>query len=92
MNVVNHDTLTKNGLAISIEEPDNQYGMSHLINAALVDQEFCRLLLTNPTDALAQGCYGEMFNLPNKERQFVLTTRASSLTDFAERWIRFANP
>jgi len=90
MNVANHNAMVKNVLAIPVEEPICQYGMSHLINAALVDKEFCELLLTNPSDALAQGCYGEKFNLPRKERQFVLTTQAASLTDFAERWINFA--
>jgi hypothetical protein len=91
MNVINHDAMVKNVLAIPVEEPSNEFGMSHLINAALVDKEFCKLLLTRPSDALAQGCYGETFNLPHKERQFVLSTRASSLTDFAERWVSFAN-
>jgi hypothetical protein len=91
MNMVNSDSIVKTGFALSVEESATKYGMSHLINAALVDQEFCSLLLTNPSDALARGCYGETFDLPHKERHFVLTTRAASLTDFAERWVSIAN-
>jgi hypothetical protein len=91
MNVVNRETMTKTVLAVPVEEPGDEYGMSHLLNAALVDQEFCKLLLTNPSAALAQGCYGETFNLPYKDKQFILMTRAASLTEFAERWVSFAN-
>lgn len=91
MNVVNCDAMVKPVLAVSVEEHRSEYEMSHLINAALVDKEFCKLLLTNPSDALARGCYGETFDLPQRDRQFVLTTRASSLADFAERWISFVN-
>jgi hypothetical protein len=61
--------------------------MSRLINAALVDCEFCRLLLSNPSAALSKGYNGECFDLSEKERIFVLTVQAKTLTDFAVQWV-----
>jgi hypothetical protein len=62
--------------------------MGLLINAALVDQEFCNLLLHDPTTALEEGFYGRRFRLSARERHFVLTVTAISLTSFAEQWVR----
>lgn len=65
--------------------------MSRLFNAALVDRQFCDLLLTRPTLALANGYNGEPFLLNFKDRQFLLTTKSDSLADLAERWVKFNN-
>jgi hypothetical protein len=92
MNVVNPEAQRKLRLAIRAEVHNNTSEMSRLINAALVDKQFCRLLLTNPSAALDQGCYGETFDLPQKERQFILSTRATSLFEFAKCWVSFSNP
>ena len=64
--------------------------MSRLINAALVDQSFCSLLLDKPAQALKQGYHGEVFKLSNLETQFVLHVQAGSLTDFAMRWSKYS--
>jgi len=62
--------------------------MSRLINAALVDQTFCNLLLSEPASAIEQGYNGEDFRLSRLETEFVLSVQAESLTDFAIRWTK----
>ena len=57
--------------------------LSRLVTAAVVNQEFCNLLLTSPTVALSAGYHGESFHLTLEERELVISIRASSLTDFA---------
>jgi len=78
-------TLVMSDLAISSEEGKLEMGL--LINAALVDQEFCSLLLNDPSAALERGFYGRRFRLSPRERQFVLTVKATSLTNFAAEWV-----
>jgi len=57
--------------------------LSRLINAAIVNREFCELLLTNPARALANGYYGEWFHLTSEEQNLILSIHAASLADFA---------
>lgn len=70
-------------------EPDRSSEMSRLLNAALIDRQFCDLLLTRPDLALANGYNGEAFLLSFRDRRFILRARFASLTDFAERWLAF---
>ena len=72
-------------ILISCEEDEAEMG--RLINAALVDQEFCDLLLRVPSAALEKGFNGRAFLLSARERQFVLTVKATSLINFAEQWV-----
>ena len=62
--------------------------LSRLVTAAVVNQEFCNLLLTSPTVALSAGYHGESFHLTVEERELVTSIRASSLTDFATQLTR----
>jgi len=61
--------------------------MVRLLNAALVDRQFCDLLLRDPSSALEKDFYGKTFRLSARERQFVLTVKATSLTNFAAQWV-----
>ena len=63
-------------------------GLSRLVTAAVINQQFCDLLLASPTTALASGYSGESFDLTPEERELVLSIRASSLTDFAAQLTR----
>ena len=65
--------------------------MSRLINAALVDENFCRRLLSDPESAINAGYNGEKFRLSHFEAQFVLNVKAESLADFAVRWTKSAD-
>jgi hypothetical protein len=57
--------------------------LSRLITAAVVNQKFCNLLLTNPATALATGYGGESFYLTTEEQELILSIQATTLADFA---------
>jgi hypothetical protein len=63
--------------------------VGRLLNAAIVDRQFCDLLLTRPDLALTNGYEGEPFQFNSRERRFFLTTKSTSLADLAKRWIEF---
>ena len=83
---MNTDYRVTADLSISREEGELEMGL--LINAALVDRDFCNLLLRDPSAALEKGFYGRRFRLSPCGRHFVLTVTAASLTSFAEQWVR----
>ncbi|MFC1879007.1 hypothetical protein ACFLZW_03755 [Chloroflexota bacterium] len=91
MYMVEHDASVKVRLAAPPKKCRNVYAMNHLINAALIDKGFCELLLKDPSNALSQGYYGEHFDLEPTDKQFVLSVGASSLPEFAERWIMLSD-
>jgi hypothetical protein len=57
--------------------------LSRLINAAVVNRGFRRLLLSDPARALAAGYNGEDFSLGMEIVDLVLSIRASDLAEFA---------
>jgi hypothetical protein len=59
--------------------------LTRLVSAAVVSEEFCHLLLTNPALALAGGYNGTLFQLGVDERNLVLSTRGASLADFVRQ-------
>lgn len=59
--------------------------LSRLINAAVVNPAFCKLLLSSPAVALATGYNGKPFRLAPDERMEILSTQATSLAYLAER-------
>jgi len=63
----------------------NQSEVSRLLAAAVINQGFRCLLLSNPAAALAQGFHGERFHLEHSDRQRILAIRASTLVDFARQ-------
>ena len=63
----------------------NGVEFSRLLTAAVVNQRFCKLLLSNPASALASGYNGESFRLGKEERDFILSIQAKNLADFARQ-------
>jgi len=63
--------------------PSNGKELSRLLTAAVINQKFCNLLLTNPATAMAIGYNGEPFSLASEERDLILSIHAKSLADFA---------
>ncbi len=57
--------------------------ISRLITAAVINQEFRQLLLSNPEKAINTGYNGEKFSLERAEKELILSIRATSLADFA---------
>jgi hypothetical protein len=57
------------------------------MSAAVINQKFCHLLLTNPTKALLDGFMGEKFFLSNDEMELVCSIQATNLKDFAAQLV-----
>jgi hypothetical protein len=58
---------------------------SRLLTAAVINQRFREMLLSDPAQALAAGFAGEAFALGGEERDQVASIHASSLEDFARQ-------
>lgn len=64
--------------------PASSFGeLSRLLTAAVVNRNFCNMLLTNPANALDAGYNGESFRLAKEEKALILSINAKSLTEFA---------
>jgi len=60
-------------------------GINRIFAAAVVNRQFCELLLKEPDTALKTGYLGESFLLTSYERELILSTHADTLTDFAKQ-------
>lgn len=60
-------------------------GINRLIAAALVDRNFCELLLTRPDEAVEMSYNNEDFYLTPNDKKIVVSIRAVSLADFASQ-------
>jgi hypothetical protein len=63
--------------------PKNRKELSRLLTAAVINREFCNLLLANPALAVATGYNGQSFQLATEEEELILSIHATSLADFA---------
>ncbi|HEX2980425.1 MAG TPA: hypothetical protein VHO48_09185 [Anaerolineaceae bacterium] len=70
-------------MATAYPQSSPSANLSRLITAAVINQSFCRLLLTNPEKAINTGYNGETFRLDRDEKDLVLSIQANSLADFA---------
>ncbi|RJP50882.1 MAG: hypothetical protein C4583_09925 [Anaerolineaceae bacterium] len=60
-------------------------GLSRVFAAAVVNRQFCQMLLQDPYYALQNGYLGETFKLSDEERDLIVSIRAESLSDFARQ-------
>jgi hypothetical protein len=60
-------------------------GLSQVFAAAVVNQQFCDMLLHDPSKALQRGYLGEAFSLSEEEQDLITSIRAQSLTDLAKQ-------
>lgn len=65
--------------------PGMNLEVARVLAAAVVNKEFCKLLLQDPKTALEQGYEGESFLLSDQEKGFLLTNRADTLQDLAKQ-------
>lgn len=65
--------------------------LSRLLSAAVVNRNFCNLLLTDPETALAAGYLGEPFHLDIYEKTWITSIRARSLAEFASHFVANRN-
>jgi len=69
----------------TLKTDTESHGLSRVFAAAVVNRQFCQLLLEEPDTALQKGYLGETFSLSPQERDLILTIRADSLPDFAQK-------
>ena len=67
------------------ETPRNLAGLSKLFEAAVVNRQFCQLLLNQPETALQQGYLGNSFDLTLEEQSLIVSIQAKSLSDLAQQ-------
>ena len=60
-------------------------GLSKLFEAAVVNRQFCQLLLSQPETALKQGYQGDAFDLTLEEKALIISIQARSLPDLARQ-------
>ena len=65
--------------------PNSSSGLSQVFAAAVVNQQFCDLLLQDPSIALQKGYLGETFSLSKEEQDLITSIRAKSLSDLAKQ-------
>ena len=76
----------KNILPMNLTSMSNvSSGISRVFAAAIVNKQFCSLLLHEPQVALQNGYLGETFSLRKEEQDLIVSIRASSLSDLAKQ-------
>ena len=69
----------------TVGTPENITGMNKLFAAAIVNNQFCQLLLNKPEVALQQGYMGDAFDLTFEEQVLIVSIRAKSLPELAQQ-------
>jgi hypothetical protein len=73
---------------VAVNLSDGLLELSRLLAAAVINPEFCRLLLNNPELALQRGFQGEGFFFTEYECNLILSIRADSLSGLANQLAR----
>jgi hypothetical protein len=60
-------------------------GISRVFAAAVVNRQFCSMLLQDPQIAIQNGYLGETFSLSKEEKDLIVSIRANSLSDLAKQ-------
>ena len=68
-----------------VAPPKDVTGLSKLFEAAVVNRQFCQLLLSQPETALRQGYLGNSFDLSKEEQALIVSIRANSLPELAQQ-------
>jgi hypothetical protein len=66
-------------------KPNNSAGLSQVFAAAVVNRQFCNMLLQDPSIALQKGYLGQTFSLSKEEQDAITSVRAKSLSDLAKQ-------
>jgi hypothetical protein len=67
------------------ETPEDITGINKMFAAAIVNNQFCQLLLNEPKIALRQGYLGDAFDLTFEEQALIVSIRAKSLPELAQQ-------
>jgi hypothetical protein len=60
-------------------------GLNRVFAAAVVNRQFCDMLLKNPQEALQKGYLGETFTLTPEENALIASIQANTLSDLAKQ-------
>lgn len=60
-------------------------GLNRVFAAAVVNRQFCDMLLKDPQEALQRGYLGETFILTPEENALIASIRANTLSDLAKQ-------
>ena len=60
-------------------------GFNRIFAAAVVNRQFCDMLLRNPQEALQKGYLGETFTLTPEENALIASIQANTLSDLAKQ-------
>jgi hypothetical protein len=69
-------------------KPNNSSALSRVFAAAVINRQFCDMLLHHPQQALQNGYFGEPFLLSKEEQDLIISIRAGSLADLATQVTR----
>ena len=72
-----------NRIGLNTGSTANNFEISRLLTAAVINKKFCKMLLNDPAKALDKGYYGEAFRLAKDEKEELASIHAKSLVDFA---------
>ena len=75
--------IKPNNSTLNVKNPLKNQELSRILSAAVVNNHFRSMLLSNPISAIANGYSGESFSLGTKEQERLGAIHASSLADFA---------
>jgi len=65
--------------------------LNRLMTAAVVSKRFCKLLLSDPVQAIKHGYNGELFHLTKDEKDMIVSIKAECLSDFASQLVQQNN-
>ncbi len=66
-----------------VVQQDREY--SKILSAAVINEKFRKLLLTNPGVAIKKGFGGEAFNLGSEDTRRISSIRVATLAEFARQ-------
>ena len=72
-----------------LDYPSRHDELNRLLSAAVVSQNFCKMLLASPEIALDTGYQGESFNLSDADRTWLFSIRPANLVDLAANMVTY---
>jgi hypothetical protein len=81
-----HAVLTQ--VPLTLDPTSDRAGISNVFAAAVVSRSFCKMLLSDPDQALKEGYMGQKFGLSPEDSALIVSIRAASLPDLARQVVQ----
>ncbi len=81
--MITSQTFRKTHSLSLASKQNNSSELSRVFAAAVINKQFCAMLLNYPEQALQNGYFGDPFLLSREEQDLIVSIRANSLTDLA---------